>query len=231
MLNRFKAYKITENDIKNLKNITPFWSKELEKDLKKLTLWLRKFQKDPINFPLRFTTNYEEYPTLFQDINNYSNFFNQKYKFIKESPRIYRKFFKFVQTYSKTLGEIKAIELICVYLNEINKQDIGEKNKLFVNIVNDEVINYLELYKKDILAQLPGDDYVKLCFDNIIRPETTIISMDLIVSSMMRYWKALAKRKKIDETMFIDLSSITVELYSFIAGMFTICSTFSTSVY
>ncbi|AHI52838.1 hypothetical protein [Spiroplasma culicicola] len=231
MINSYKPSVLNENQINHLKNVNPFWDKELKKAFKKLEKWLLKFNKNLDNFKLTFTTSYEQYSQMFKSVDNYKNFFNQKYSLIKSNVRILKKFHKFIIDYCTTLGIVKAIETIANYFEGINKTDIGNKKQYCLELINKIIDQNLEIFKKELLVQLKNDEYIPMVVDQVIKIDTKITDISFLAIIVTKYLRQLLKVKKISEDKFINCNVSVIEFYAYINSFSFIMSHFLKDVY
>ncbi len=227
MIEYFKTNKITNNDIEHLKNINPFWAKDLSKTIKKLQLWLLKFNKKQEDFPLDNEKGINGYIVLFQQINNYRNFINQKYDYLKTNARVLKKFHKLLFDYCNILGIAKAIEIIAQFFEDFLTKDIVNKRNHLVSLSNSFIEKNLNIYKKELDKQLPNDKYIEMCFESIIITEVDIYNVQNLISNMMKYSKLLRKKQKISESIFLENSINSIETGVYLMTISNILSRFS----
>lgn len=216
MINSFKPFVIDANDIINLKNINPFWNKELQKKIKKLNKWLIKFNKKSLDFGIEFTSNYDQYQKMITQIDHYKSFVNQKYDLIKSAPKILAKFQKLIHDYCATLGIIKAIELFCSYYKFLETNDVESRKYFMIDLANQIIKNFLKILKSDITKIFGQDSYVDLCFDNIVQTDRELINSFVFLNNILKYSGMLYKKKRLTEKEFINVNAVLVEYYAFI---------------
>ncbi|ALD66307.1 hypothetical protein [Spiroplasma cantharicola] len=231
MINTFKPYKITSKDKENLKNLSPYWEKDVKKNIKKLLKWIIKFNKNPKDFNIEYTNDFEKYDILFQQIDNYSNFYNQKFKLINNNSRLLSKFHKLIVDYVFILGWVKSIELICVFFDDIQKKDIASKSLYAIELVNNCLISYFEVYKKQVINILKKDEYIDLISERIFSSKNTITKVDLIAREIMSYSKMLKKKSKISEDKLIKINILSIELIVFSNSILYFYTRFLRNVY
>ncbi|WP_339021698.1 hypothetical protein [Spiroplasma endosymbiont of Atherix ibis] len=231
MINNFKPFKISENDINNLKNVNPYWDRNVNKNVKKLRIWLIKFNKNMESFKIEYTNDYNKYIVFFQQIENYLNFYNQKFKLINTNLRLLSKFHKLIVDYVSILGWAKSIELICNYFSDIEKKDISKKQKYGLELINNCIIKYFEIYKKEIVKIVKKDEYIDLLWEKIFLNKETITIIDFIAREIMKYCKMLKKKNKITEKNFIDVSVLSIEIIVFTNTIIQYYSRFLSNVY
>ncbi|QHX36623.1 hypothetical protein [Spiroplasma sp. BIUS-1] len=215
MISNFKPFKINEKQVSHLKNVNPYWEKNIIKNISKLKKWLIKFNKNPDDFKLEYTNNYDNYPEFFQQIDNYTNFYNQKFKLINTNGKLLSKFHKLIVDYVYILGWTKSIELICDFYEAIEKKDIAKKSEFALELVNNCVIKYFEIYKKEILKIIKEDDYVELLSEKVFSSKENITSIDYVVREIMKYARMLKKKSKISEQDLIDVNINSIEVIVF----------------
>ena len=215
MINNFKTFEITDNDIKNLSNVNPYWNKILQKKIYNLNKWLKKFKQNNLSFEIILFKNYNEYAKMFKQINHFKSFLNQKYTLIKSDSKFLSKFKKMIADYSSLLGIIKAIEIICYFYEQINISDIPSKRTFAILLGNNCINKYLSILKKELDIILKNDKYVGLCYENIIKTKPTLTDSYLFLINIIKYNKILFKRKKIDKKIFLDINSLLIEFFAF----------------
>ncbi|WP_338985666.1 hypothetical protein [Spiroplasma endosymbiont of Diplazon laetatorius] len=231
MISNFKPFKISENDINNSKNVNPYWEKNVVKNIKKLRMWLVKFNKNIDDFKIEYTYSYDNYKELFQQIDNYTNFYNQKFKLINSNSRLLSKFHKLIVDYVAILGWTKSIELICSFYETIEKKDIGKKQEFALEEVNKCIINYFEMYKREVLKILKQDEYIDLLSEKVFSSKEQITSIDYVVREVMKYARVLKKKTKISEQNLIDINIISIEVIVFTNSIIQYYSRFLANVY
>ncbi|AGR42079.1 hypothetical protein [Spiroplasma diminutum] len=231
MINNFKTFKISKNDINNLKNVTSYWDKEVIKTLKKMKAWIIRFNKNPDDFKINYSNNYNDYEELFQQIENYKNFYNQKFKLINTNSKLLSKFYKMIVDYIYILGWTKSIELICNFFNDIEKKDIGKKQEHALLIINNSIISYFDIYKKEISKILKKDEYFELLSEKVFSNTESITNIDIVVREIMKYAKLLKKKNKITEQNLIDINIISIEIIVYTSSIINFYSKFLKNVY
>ncbi|AUB31508.1 hypothetical protein [Spiroplasma floricola] len=231
MINNFKPFKISEKDINNLKNVSPYWEKDIKKNVKRLKIWLIKFNKNLDNFKLEYTTDYNKYIEFFQQIDNYSNFYNQKFKLINSNLRLLSKFHKLIVDYVSLLGWAKSIELLCVYFNDIENKNIGKKQEYALELVNDCIMKYFELFRKEVSKIIKKDEYIDLLSEKVFSSKEVITNIDFVVREIMKYCRMLKKKNKIAEQNLIDINILSIEIIVFSNSITRYYSRFLSNVY
>ncbi|AGR41080.1 hypothetical protein [Spiroplasma taiwanense] len=231
MIRNYKSFNISKEDIQNLKNINPFWNKNVNKLIKKLKNWLIKFKKNPEDFKINFPVNYDQYNQLFKEIDNWIHFYNQKINLIKSNIKILRKFYKLIGDYVSLLGWTNFIEFICSFLNDIQKKEISNKKEYALLLLNSIIFKNFEIYKKEIFNILKEDDYIKILFERVFIPKNFILRIDIVCRNILKYAKILKKKNKITEDEFIGISVSTIELIIFALSFSNFGSIFFESIY
>ncbi|WP_339031127.1 hypothetical protein [Spiroplasma endosymbiont of Cantharis nigra] len=231
MINNFKAYKLTSKDKEHLKNVSPYWEKDIKKSIKKLMKWILRFNKNPNDFIIEYTNNYELYDVLFQQIDNYSNFYNQKFKLINNNSKLLSKFHKLIVDYVFILGWVKSIELICTFFEDIAKKDIAKKSQYAIELINNCLISYFEIYKKEVLKIIKKDEYLELIFERIFSNKSTITRVDIAARDVMSYSKMLKKKNKLSEEKLIKINILSIELIVFSNSITYFYTRFLSNVY
>lgn len=216
MFSNFKTNGFTEHDANNLKHVNPFWEKALNKIIKTLNKYSRKFNADQKAFHIEYASSYSKYDELFKSINNYQNFIGQKYELIRSSPRSARKFSSFFNNYSLALGILSGIKQISLYYDKIEIEDIANKKQLAISIVNDTILSTLDKYKAKVNAIIKEDQFLQMIYKRIVVPNNTIMIISLVITEINTYARMLFKKKKITEQDFIDLGLWTYQTMSFV---------------
>ncbi|AUM62617.1 hypothetical protein [Spiroplasma monobiae] len=231
MISTFKPFKLNEKDIKNLKNVTPYWNKNIEKNVKKLNSWLIKFNKKPGDFKLNYVYSFDHYKEFFQQIDNYTNFYNQKFKLIKTNARLLSKFHKLIVDYVSLLGWTKSIELICSFFDSIESKDIAKKQEFALLATNETIIKYFNLYKNDVLKILKDDEYIELLSEKVFSSKESITTVNLIVREIMKYAKLLKRKNKISEQDLVDINIYSIEIIVFTGSIIQNHTRFLKNIY
>ncbi|AKX34033.1 hypothetical protein SLITO_v1c03800 [Spiroplasma litorale] len=214
MIEYFKTFKIVDNDVNNLKNVRPFWTKEVSKSINKLKKWKVKF-KHLSNFELEVPEKYGDYPEFIKQISNYNNFLNQKSKDIKSDIKIYSKLYKIFCDYSYILGWVKFIEIVCKFYEDLKYKEVSNKMEYFLDLVNKTLFSFFEIYKKNMYTLTENDDYIKLLLDNVAIPNKNIFVVNDILGNLLKYSKTLFRKKKVNDAIYIKIASSTLELVNF----------------
>ncbi|AKU79620.1 hypothetical protein [Spiroplasma turonicum] len=215
MIQYLKPFKINKNDIENIKNVRPFWDKEINKKVKNLKKWLLRFQKTDANFKLNMPHDYNDYINFFSEILSYNNFINQKTKQIKTSIKIYSKFYKMYLDYSFLLGWTKFIETLSIYYNNLKNEDVSNLAIHYLKLTNETLYKFLDIYKKEINKIIPEDEYINLLLDDIVINDKEILVVNEALDKIVKYVKLLYRKKKVDEKTLLKVSSSTLELVYF----------------
>ncbi|QBQ07663.1 hypothetical protein SGLAD_v1c04640 [Spiroplasma gladiatoris] len=231
MIEKFKSFNINSINIEDLKNINLFWEKELNKNIKKLEKWLFKFNKTNVGFEITNDHSLNNYEKLFKEIDNYKNFFNQKYKLIITDLKLLKKFEKMIRDYCQILGLIRFIETMCNYFVLSNKLDIAKPSFFAIDLANKEILNVFEHYKNEIKTIFKTDEYLKIIWDDYIIPKSSVVAIEKNIVLTINYAKKLAKKKKITNNEYLKITVSTIETYNFLLSYKKLISIFISYLY
>ncbi|QGS51901.1 hypothetical protein [Spiroplasma tabanidicola] len=226
MISYFKCFKINEDNVTDLKDLNPFWKSKVNKIIKRLKVWLIKFNKSDVGFEINTSKLIDDYPELFQNINNFKNFFNQKYKIIKVDIKLLKKFEKMIVQYCQLLGIINSIETMCIYFSNLKILEVKNRKEYALKLANDNILRFYNIFQNELKNIYKDDKYLELIWSDFIIPKSSIINLNKVLILTFQYTKKLSKKKKLNKENYTIVSKNTTEFYSFINGYSEIITRF-----
>ncbi|WP_339022325.1 hypothetical protein [Spiroplasma endosymbiont of Crioceris asparagi] len=220
MVNQLRKNILEAKDIKYLGRVIPFWKKSLNKSAKKLNKWNARFNNSgDINMliTVKGTEDLEKYLTK---LNNYINFFNQKYKKIKTDKKVLSKFKKYIGYYMQNIAIASSLNHIAKFLKDIEFNNLTNQEK--ANYFNKYVWSFFNQYIVEV-KRIIGDDYfINTVISNIDKKnENELINFRRPVNLIINYVRKLNLNKKISDVAYLDFVANTVEFVHFFYAYLT----------
>ncbi|QHX35939.1 hypothetical protein STIUS_v1c03850 [Spiroplasma sp. TIUS-1] len=215
MINYFKTTKITEEDIKILKRFDTFWLSFVQKEVKRLNKFTSRFKGSISEFIILVPNKHEDLIEFERQIMNYKNFFNQKYKQMKDILPALNKLRNWIGAYNTCLGITIYFNNLCKFI----KDNEGIKNNELTSKFNDECLKYWEKLGKEVRKHIGKDHYLDTVDKNFTNEKETFLNFRVPIKSYLYYIKSLAKKKKITEIKYTNSATELLEFGNFIFGI------------
>lgn len=215
MINYFKTDKISENDIKLLRRFDTYWLKFVQKEVKRLNKFTSRFKGSISEFLITVPQTYEDLIEFERQMMNYKNFFNQKYKQMKEILPALNKLRNWIGSYTTCLGIVVYFNNFFIFLNENEKINSKELTKKF----NDLSLEYWTKLGHEVRKHIGEDFYLNTVDKNLVNTPDSFIDYRIPVKSYLVYIKSLAKKKHITETKYTYAVTELLEFGNFMFGL------------
>lgn len=215
MINYFKTTKITEEDVKILKRFDTYWLSFIQKEVKRLNKFTGRFKGSVSEFMITIPNSPEDLIEFERQVMNYKNFFNQKYKQMKDILPALNKLRNWIGSYNTCLG-------IVIYFNNLTKftkENEGITNNDLTSKFNDECLKYWEKLGREVRKYIGNDHFLDTVDKNFINDKQTFLNFRTPLKSYLYYIKSLAKKKKISEIIYINSVTELLEFGNFMFGI------------
>ncbi|ATZ17354.1 hypothetical protein ELUMI_v1c06320 [Williamsoniiplasma luminosum] len=220
MIEFLKLAEIKPQDINNLRHISPWWNKMINKQIKKLQKIMLNFKTNPLDFWKQERFEVDDYELMFRSINNYLNFYNQKISHILTSKKAFKKFEKWIATYANTLGFASGIYFMMQYFNHLENNEVEDKKAFAIELSKKRLDDVYDRYKREIKKILHHDDELAQIykFEMVeFKTEKNIyIDYQLIFKTIVKFITNLNLQKKLDDNVFLKVLYHTIIVANFI---------------
>ncbi|WP_338982886.1 hypothetical protein [Spiroplasma endosymbiont of Othius punctulatus] len=226
MINYFKTTKITENDIKLLRRFDTYWLKFVQKEVKRLNKFTKRFKGSISEFIVDIPQTYEDLIKFEKQMMNYKNFFNQKYKQMRDILPALNKLRNWIGSYNTCLGIIIYFNNLFNFLSEDESIKSEELNSKF----NGVCLNYWTKLGREVRKHIGEDHFLETVDKNLINNEKEFINFRLPIRSYLMYIKSLAKKKHIPETKYTYAVTELLEFGNFVFGIEKCIASFNSKI-
>ncbi|WP_026389774.1 hypothetical protein [[Acholeplasma] multilocale] len=205
MIEIFKLRELSEKDLKQLNHVNPWWTKNLNKIIKKNKVWISKFNTNPNDFIPFDTIEQTSYDKLFRAVNNYLNFFKPKLTKIITDDKLFRKFDRMFTDYMSLVGFCMAIDQIIEYYNTIDSNDVDNKHVTAMQLGNKTISVKYTRFKNEIYKVIKEKDILDEIFANEVHNDKQLFESNVFVHTLMKFAAKLMKAGKLEKPDYLKV--------------------------
>lgn len=197
MIGIYKLKELTNQDIKQLAYVTPWWEKNLNRTLKKNKRWIQKFNLNPNDFIPFDKIGDSSYAKLFAASNNYLNFFKPKLKQFVSDQRLFKKFDQMITDYMTLNGFCWGIQTVIDYYLFLETNDVDSKRLCAIKLGNQLINKKYQRFKNAVYKVIAEHEILDEIFSNEVHLETQLFESRVLILTLAKFSAKLVKSKKL----------------------------------